>query len=77
MPRPKIVRDPRGLIKLVIDRKTEAVLGAALFCVDSQEIINLVSFAMDHRLPYTALRDRMYTHPSSSEALNEVLGTIV
>ncbi|MDQ4491920.1 FAD-dependent oxidoreductase [Sinomonas sp. ASV486] len=77
MPRPKIVRDPRGLIKLVVDRKTETVLGATLFCVDSQEIVNLVSFAMDHGLPYTALRDRMYTHPSSSEALNEVLGTIV
>jgi pyruvate/2-oxoglutarate dehydrogenase complex dihydrolipoamide dehydrogenase (E3) component len=77
MPRPKIVRDPRGLIKLVLDRRTDAILGAALFCVDSQEIINLVSLAIDHGLPYTALRDRMYTHPSSSEALNEVLGTVV
>lgn len=76
MPRPKTVRDPRGLIKVVVDRKTDAILGATLFCVDSQEIINLVSLAMDHGLPYTALRDRMYTHPSSSEAFNEVLGTI-
>lgn len=77
MPRPKIVRDPRGLIKVVVDRRTDAVLGAALFCVDSQEIINLVSLAMDHGLPYTALRDRMYTHPSSSEAFNEVLGAVL
>lgn len=77
MPRPKIIRDPRGLIKLVVDRNTDAVLGATLFCVDSQEIVNLVSLAMDHGLPYTALRDRMYTHPSSSEALNEVLGAII
>ncbi|GAB3270178.1 reactive chlorine resistance oxidoreductase RclA [Sinomonas notoginsengisoli] len=76
MPRPKIVRDPRGLLKVVVDRKTDAILGATLFCVDSQEIIKLVSLAMDNGLPYTALRDRMYTHPSSSEAFNEVLGSI-
>lgn len=76
MPRPKIVRDPRGLIKVVVDRATETILGATLFCVDSQEIINLVALAMDHGIPYTALRDRMYTHPSSSEALNEVLGAV-
>lgn len=77
MPRPKIVRDPRGLIKVVVDRTTGLILGAALFCVDSQEVINLVALAMDAGLPYTALRDRMYTHPSSSEAFNEVLGAIV
>jgi pyruvate/2-oxoglutarate dehydrogenase complex dihydrolipoamide dehydrogenase (E3) component len=77
MPRPKIVRDPRGLIKVVVDRSTGHVLGAALFCVDSQEIINLVSLAMQHGITYHELRDRMYTHPSSSEALNEVLGAIV
>lgn len=77
MPRPKIVRDPRGLIKVVVDRASGNVLGATLFCVDSQEIINLVALAIDHGIPYTALRDRMYTHPSSSEALNEVLGAIV
>jgi pyruvate/2-oxoglutarate dehydrogenase complex dihydrolipoamide dehydrogenase (E3) component len=77
MPRPKIVRDPRGLIKVVVDRSTGHVLGAALFCVDSQEIINLVSLAMQHGITYHELRDRMYTHPSSSEAFNEVLGAIV
>ncbi len=76
MPRPKIVRDQRGLIKVVVDRASGSILGATLFCVDSQEIINLVALAMDHGIPYPALRDRMYTHPSSSEALNEVLGAI-
>ncbi|GHG58205.1 pyridine nucleotide-disulfide oxidoreductase [Sinomonas cellulolyticus] len=76
MPRPKTVRDPRGLIKVVVDKKSGTILGTTLFCVDSQEVINLISFAMDHGLPYTALRDRMYTHPSSSEAFNEVLGAI-
>jgi pyruvate/2-oxoglutarate dehydrogenase complex dihydrolipoamide dehydrogenase (E3) component len=77
MPRPKIVRDPRGLIKVVVDRTTGHILGATLLCVDSQEVINLVSLAMQHGITYQELRDRMYTHPSSSEAFNEVLGAIV
>lgn len=76
MPRPKAVADPRGFLQVVVDRATERILGATLFCVESQEVINLVTMAMRHDLPYTALRDAIYTHPSSTEGLNELLGTI-
>ena len=76
MPRPKIVGDPRGIIKVVVDADTDLVLGAALVHVDSQEVINLISLAMRHDVTASELRDTIYTHPSSSEALNEVLATI-
>ena len=51
-------------------------LGAALFCIDSQELINMVALAM--RLGATAddLRDGIWTHPSSTEAFNEVLAEL-
>ena len=76
MPRPKIVGDPRGMIKVIVDADTDLVLGAALVHVDSQEVINLISLAMRHDVTASELRDTIYTHPSSSEALNEVLATI-
>lgn len=76
MPRPKIVGDPRGIIKVVVDADTDLILGAALVHVDSQEVINLISLAMRHDVTASELRDTIYTHPSSSEALNEVLATI-
>lgn len=76
MPRPKIVGDPRGIIKVVVDADTDLVLGAALVHVDSQEVINLISLAMRHDVTASELRDTIYIHPSSSEALNEVLATI-
>ena len=76
MPRPKAVANPRGFLQVVVDRATERILGATLFCVESQEVINLVTMAMRHDLPYPALRDAIYTHPSSTEGLNEVLGAI-
>lgn len=76
MPRPKAVADPRGFLQVVVDRATERILGATLFCVESQEVINLVTMAMRHDLPYPALRDAIFTHPSSTEGLNELLGAI-
>ncbi|WP_068399944.1 FAD-dependent oxidoreductase [Kribbia dieselivorans] len=76
MPRPKIVGDPRGIIKIVVDAHSDLVLGASLVHVDSQEVINLVALAMRHGITATELKNSIYTHPSSTEALNEVLGTI-
>ncbi|WP_417563627.1 FAD-dependent oxidoreductase [Microbacterium sp.] len=73
MPRPKIVGDARGIIKVVVDAASDHLLGAALVHVDSQEVINLVALAMRHGVTATELKDTIYTHPSSCEALNEVL----
>jgi pyruvate/2-oxoglutarate dehydrogenase complex dihydrolipoamide dehydrogenase (E3) component len=49
------------------------LVGATLFCVDAQELINLVALAMRARVPAADLRDGIWTHPSSTEAFNEVL----
>jgi probable pyridine nucleotide-disulfide oxidoreductase len=76
MPRPKIEKDPRGIVKVVVDAATDQVLGAALMHVESQEVINLVAVAMRHGITASELRDGIYTHPSSTEALNEVLGAL-
>lgn len=76
MPRPKIVGEARGIVKVIVDAANGMVLGAALMHVDSQEVINLVAMAMRHRITAGELRDAVYTHPSSTEALNEVLGSL-
>jgi pyruvate/2-oxoglutarate dehydrogenase complex dihydrolipoamide dehydrogenase (E3) component len=76
MPRAKIVEETRGLMKFVVDADTDQILGAALLSIDSQELINLVAFAIKHGVTATELRDGIYTHPSSTEAFNEVLATL-
>ena len=73
-PRAKIDGDPRGIVKVVVDAATDQVLGAALMHVHAEEVINLVSMAIRHRITASELRDSIYTHPSMTEALNEVLG---
>ncbi|MDO5644596.1 MAG: FAD-dependent oxidoreductase [Dermabacter sp.] len=76
MPRPKAMGDTRGLINVVVDADTDLILGARLFHIDSQEVINLVALAMRTGVSASALRDGIWTHPSSTEALNEVLGQL-
>ncbi|MBB5832608.1 pyruvate/2-oxoglutarate dehydrogenase complex dihydrolipoamide dehydrogenase (E3) component [Brachybacterium aquaticum] len=76
MPRPKTLGDPRGMIKLVVDARTDEILGARLFHVDAQEVINLVALAMRTGTTAAQLRDGIWTHPSSTEALNETLGLL-
>ncbi|MFI6680851.1 FAD-dependent oxidoreductase [Kribbella sp. NPDC050470] len=77
MPRAYIVEETRGMMKFVVDAETDEILGAALLSVDAQELINTVALAMRHRITAAELRDSIYTHPSSTEAFNEVLATIV
>lgn len=76
MPRPKILGETHGLIKFVVDANSGLLVGATLFCVDSQELINLVALAMRSGVSAADLRDGIWTHPSSTEALNEVLAAL-
>lgn len=76
MPRPKTLGDARGVIHFVVDAASDLILGARLFHVDSQEVINLVALAMRAGVTASELRDGIWTHPSSTEALNEVLAEL-
>ncbi|WP_306233495.1 dihydrolipoyl dehydrogenase family protein [Agrococcus beijingensis] len=76
MPRPKAVGETHGIIKLVVDAQSDLVLGAALHTIDAQEVVNLVALAMRAGVTATELRDGIWTHPSSTEALNEVLAEL-
>lgn len=72
IPRHKINNDPRGLFKAVIDAKTNKILGATLYGLQSEEIINTVKLAIDQNLDYTVLRDNIYTHPTMVESFNDL-----
>ncbi|SDB92841.1 Pyruvate/2-oxoglutarate dehydrogenase complex, dihydrolipoamide dehydrogenase (E3) component [Raineyella antarctica] len=73
MPRPKIEGDPRGLLKILVDAQTDLVLGASLYCLHAEDLVNLVALAMRTGTTAGLLRDAIWTHPSISEGLNEVL----
>lgn len=64
--------ETEGLLKAVIDNKTGKIVGCTLFCAESSEVINTVALAMRTGQDYTYLRDFIFTHPSVSEALNNL-----
>lgn len=73
IPRAKQIGKTDGFIKIVIDKDSEIILGATMICEDSSEMIHLIQLAIDMGLKYTYLRDRIYAHPTMTEALNDVL----
>ena len=72
IPRAKTLGETDGLLKAVIDKNTGKILGCILFAPDSSEVINIVAVAMKTGQDYTFLRDFIFTHPSMSEALNDL-----
>ena len=73
IPKAKVIGNTRGMYKILVNPDTEEILGATIYGEESYEVINLIALAMKAKLPYTMLGDQIYTHPTMSEALNDVL----
>lgn len=76
VPRARVINEIEGVMKAIVDAKTNKILGCTLLCAESSEMINIVSTAMELDQDYTFLRDHIFTHPTMSEALNELFGLI-
>lgn len=76
IPRARVIDDTRGVLKAVVDADSDLILGVSLLSPDSHEMINIVKTAMDAGLPYTVLRDQIFTHPTMSESLNDLFALI-
>lgn len=72
IPRTRTVGETDGMMKAVVDRSSGEILGCTLFATESHEVINTVAVAMKTGQPAAFLRDFIFTHPSMSEALNDL-----
>ncbi len=64
--------DKRGLMKVLVDKDTEQILGAAILAGQGGEIAATVQMAMLAKVPYPALRDAIWAHPTWAESLNNI-----
>jgi len=76
VPKAQVIGNPRGSYKALIDPNTHQILGATIYAEEAFETINVISVAMQNNLPAEALRDQIYTHPTMTEALNDLFGQI-
>jgi len=72
MPRGHVNGDLRGAFKAVVNTETKEILGATIFSEGSQEIINIITVAMDNKIPYTYFTKQIFTHPTLAENLNDL-----
>lgn len=66
----------RGLWKAVVDLDDDTILGAAILGTEGGEIAAMVQVAMMGGLPYTALRDGIFSHPTYAEGLNSLFASV-
>jgi pyruvate/2-oxoglutarate dehydrogenase complex dihydrolipoamide dehydrogenase (E3) component len=66
------VDETRGFMKAVVDADSNQILGAAVLGVEGGEVMSAIEIAMLGKLPYTALRDGTFAHPTLTESLNNL-----
>jgi pyruvate/2-oxoglutarate dehydrogenase complex dihydrolipoamide dehydrogenase (E3) component len=66
------VDETRGFTKAIVDSETNQILGAAVLAIEGGEVMAALEIAMMGNLPYTALRDGVFAHPTLAESLNSM-----
>lgn len=81
MPMKKVARAyelsrTQGTLKVLIDPKTDQILGAAMLGMEGGEMMTMLQIAMMGKVPYTQLRDGIFAHPTLAESLNNLFQTV-
>jgi pyruvate/2-oxoglutarate dehydrogenase complex dihydrolipoamide dehydrogenase (E3) component len=67
--RTRTLSETRGFMKALIDLESDRILGFTAVGVGAGELMAVVQVAMIAGLPYTTLRDAIFTHPTLPEGL--------
>ena len=65
--------EEHGFMEIIVDAKTERILGAAILGVGGDEIISSILNVMYADRPYTIIRDSIQLHPTVSELIPTML----
>jgi pyruvate/2-oxoglutarate dehydrogenase complex dihydrolipoamide dehydrogenase (E3) component len=65
-----------GFMKAIVDAETQHILGSAVLGVEGGELMAILQGAMLGRLPYTAVRDGIFAHPTLADGLNCLVMTL-
>ena len=74
--RTRTTSESRGFMKMLIDQRSDRILGFTAFGAEASEMMAAVQTAMLGDLPYTVLRDAIFTHPTTAEGLTVLLANV-
>lgn len=72
----RTLSEPRGFLKMLIGAESDEILGFTAFGVEGSELMAVVQTAMIGHLPYTTLRQGIFTHPTVAEGLTALLANV-
>jgi pyruvate/2-oxoglutarate dehydrogenase complex dihydrolipoamide dehydrogenase (E3) component len=68
--------ETQGFMKVVVDADTEHILGAALLCIEGDEIVHSLLGVMAARASYKVIQRSVPIHPTVSELIPTLLGQL-
>jgi pyruvate/2-oxoglutarate dehydrogenase complex dihydrolipoamide dehydrogenase (E3) component len=68
--------ETNGLMKVIVDAESQAILGAAILGVGGDEAVHGIIDTMSAKVPYTTLLHTMHIHPTVSELVPTILGEL-
>jgi len=69
--------ETQGFMKVLVDRESKRILGAALLCIEGDEIVHSLLDAMAADVPYTVIQRCVHIHPTVSELIPALLASLV
>ncbi len=68
--------ETQGFMKVLVDAQTKRILGAALLGIEADEVIHSLLDIMAADGPYTVIQRAMHIHPTVSELVPTLLGSL-
>ncbi len=68
--------ETRGFMKAIVDAKTQQILGCTVLGIEGGEIMSMLQIAMLGKLPYPAIKEAIFAHPTLAESLNNLFMTL-
>jgi pyruvate/2-oxoglutarate dehydrogenase complex dihydrolipoamide dehydrogenase (E3) component len=74
--RTRTLSETRGFMKALVSADSDEILGFTALGPQAGEVMAVVQTAMIGKMPYTALRDAIFTHPTMAEGLIGLFSTV-
>lgn len=68
--------ETRGMMKVVVEKKSGKILGAAVLGMYGGELMSMFQLAMMNGIHYSKLQNAVFAHPTLSESLNNIFGKL-
>lgn len=76
VPRARTLSRRQGFMKALVAVETDEILGFSMLGTQAGEVMTAVQMAMLGKLPYQTVRDAIVAHPTLSEGLGMLFGTV-